>query len=488
MKKIQVYKQNFKAINKMKKLSLVGMLSFGSILFGQVGINTPSPEATLDITAKNPTGATTNPEGILIPRVSRQRAQSMVAVENSTLIYVNNITTGTATGTAVNITAVGFYYFHSTDNVWKKLAEGPNTSIYTDDGTLLSNRIVTQGARTLAFTGTQTNMFSVDGKTFSVDGANDRVGIGTDIPQNRLDLGSDMGSSITDVNGKKLAMYNTATGTSFYGLGVSENKLQFHANSAAAGAPAMVLDNNGNLGLGTTDPTHTLHVNGSMRFVTGSQAAGRVLTSNVNGDATWQTLPTPTNNTIYNANGTLNGNRTVTQDAFTLAFTGTARNAFSVDGTTFSVDAANNRVGIGTASPQNKLDLGTDIPTTTGAAAGKKLAVSNNSDGTAFYGIGVSTNKLQFHAAAAANDTPKMVLTNTGSVGIGTDNPVASAILQLDATDKGFLPPRLTTAQRNALTPKTAGMIVFNTDENCIQYWNSVIWKGNCDTVRSNKL
>ena len=41
----------------------------------------------------------------------------------------------------------------------------------------------------------------------------------------------------------------------------------------------------------------------------------------------------------------------------TLAFTGTATNSFSVDGTTLSVDGANNRVGIGTIAPANNLHV-----------------------------------------------------------------------------------------------------------------------------------
>ncbi|MEN9302936.1 MAG: hypothetical protein RL264_1365, partial [Bacteroidota bacterium] len=44
---------------------------------------------------------------------------------------------------------------------------------------------------------------------------------------------------------------------------------------------------------------------------------------------------------IYISDGTLSANRTVTQGANTLSFTSTATNGFSIDGTTFSVDAAN---------------------------------------------------------------------------------------------------------------------------------------------------
>ncbi len=49
-------------------------------------------------------------------------------------------------------------------------------------------------------------------------------------------------------------------------------------------------------------------------------------------------------------------------------------------------------------------------------------------------------------------------------VGIGTNTPNASAILDLTATDKGLLVPRMTLAQKNAIAAPAAGLIVYQTD------------------------
>ncbi len=49
----------------------------------------------------------------------------------------------------------------------------------------------------------------------------------------------------------------------------------------------------GNVGIGTTAPTATLHVNGTTRLVDGTQGAGKVLTSDASGNATWQTATVP---------------------------------------------------------------------------------------------------------------------------------------------------------------------------------------------------
>lgn len=49
-------------------------------------------------------------------------------------------------------------------------------------------------------------------------------------------------------------------------------------------------------------------------------------------------------------------------------------------------------------------------------------------------------------------------------VGIGTSTPAATAALELSATDKGFLPPRMTAAQRTAIANPATGLMVYQTD------------------------
>lgn len=48
--------------------------------------------------------------------------------------------------------------------------------------------------------------------------------------------------------------------------------------------------------------------------------------------------------------------------------------------------------------------------------------------------------------------------------GIGTTTPNASAKLEVAATDKGFLLPRMTSAQRTAITTPANGLLVYQTD------------------------
>lgn len=52
---------------------------------------------------------------------------------------------------------------------------------------------------------------------------------------------------------------------------------------------------------------------------------------------------------------------------------------------------------------------------------------------------------------------------------IGGDTIDLSAMLDIQGTDKGILLPRLSNAQRNAIAAPAKGLLLFNTEENCIQ-------------------
>ena len=59
------------------------------------------------------------------------------------------------------------------------------------------------------------------------------------------------------------------------------------------------------------------------------------------------------------------------------------------------------------------------------------------------------------------------------NAGIGTTSPHASAILELDSTTQGFLPPRLTTVQRDEIANPTVGLLIFNKDTDAFNLYSS---------------
>jgi len=65
------------------------------------------------------------------------------------------------------------------------------------------------------------------------------------------------------------------------------------------------------------------------------------------------------------------------------------------------------------------------------------------------------------------------------SFGVGIITQNASAILQADSTTKGFLPPRMSTLQRNAIVFPATGLTIFNTSSGFIETYDGSTWTTN---------
>lgn len=63
------------------------------------------------------------------------------------------------------------------------------------------------------------------------------------------------------------------------------------------------------------------------------------------------------------------------------------------------------------------------------------------------------------------------------SVGIGTNTPAASAQLDVSSTSKGFLLPRMTIAQRNAISGPVTGIMIWCIDCNQLQVYDGAVWQ-----------
>ncbi len=69
---------------------------------------------------------------------------------------------------------------------------------------------------------------------------------------------------------------------------------------------------------------------------------------------------------------------------------------------------------------------------------------------------------------------PTVLVTPTGQVGIGTTSPVAA--LEVTSTASGFLPPRLTTDQRQAVASPAEGMVIYNITTHALNVYNGSTW------------
>jgi hypothetical protein len=69
------------------------------------------------------------------------------------------------------------------------------------------------------------------------------------------------------------------------------------------------------------------------------------------------------------------------------------------------------------------------------------------------------------------------IFPNTGSAGIGTTTPDASALLEIKSTKKGLLIPRMTQAQRDAIINPVRGLLIYQTTVSPGFFYFDSIWK-----------
>jgi len=138
-------------------------------------------------------------------------------------------------------------------------------------------------------------------------------------------------------------------------------------------------------------------------------------------------------------------------------------------------------VGIGTNSPGSKFQvysngLGVDIRRSTNALGGITFHEDSTTKAQWIFPFfrGWQSDNLIIRDDNALIDVMTFEY-GTGNVGIGT-TPDASALLDISSTNKGFLPPRMTSAQRDAIINPTAGLIVYCTDCIELQIYNGYEW------------
>lgn len=253
------------------------------------------------------------------------------------------------------------------------------------------------------------NGSSSSNELFRIQG-NGNVGIGNDTPNAPLQFA-------TNAANRKIVLYENANNDhEFLGFGINNSILRYQVsstfanhvfyagNGASSSNELMRIQGNGNVGIGVNAPTAKLEVNGSVKITDGNQGAGKVLTSDATGVATWQT---PVIGGVLSG-GTIN-----------YIPKWSASNLLSSTSMLFDNGGA---VGVGTNSPGATLDVagtlrvGSDVWHT---SSDGKLRNYYETNGNTFFATGNGYNFL--------NSTYANVLTilNNGNVGIGNASPNA---------------------------------------------------------------
>ena len=103
---------------------------------------------------------------------------------------------------------------------------------------------------------------------------------------------------------------------------------------------------------------------------------------------------------------------------------------------------------------------------------------TSTQSGTINFDTRTSVAPMRFFVnPSGATSIDAMDIFRTGSVGIGTSNTeITSAILSVTSTTRGFLPPRMTTTQKNAIATPATGLIVYDLTTNKACCYNGTSW------------
>lgn len=261
---------------------------------------------------------------------------------------------------------------------------------------------------------------------------------------------------ITGITGKYASLNIKSGTTANWDIGTQDNtgnQLVFRNASTAR----MLITTGGNVLIGTTtDAGFRLDVNGTTR---------------VSGDLT------VSSNAITVGKGVSSGifNTVLGASPLGAAGSSTANYSIAIGRTAaYSASSGGHNIVIGTETAQ----LAPSINLSTLIGSEQFGRVTSAISQVLCIGTGDTVNYYPtIYATNIAGNTPSVRIGNNQSA-LASAPPAttASAILELSATTQGFLPPRMTTTQKNAIASPAAGLMVYDTTLNVISYYNGTMW------------
>lgn len=392
----------------MKKIFISGFILCSSFIFSQVGINTETPQATLEVVA-SPTDLT-KVDGVIAPRLSGDQLKSKDALygtaQTGAIIYATSASpdAGVSGAKTIHVNNVGYYYFDGM--IWQKIG---NSSF---DGDTTDDAWINDPANDMVKLGTKS-----DGTVRLVEAAfvakdNGRVGIGTSDPAGPLNVAStanaayfdryttasgnyssillrksasnDLGTdaALADGDGIGRVAFLANNGNGFNGPGTSNVEIRANAagpqNAGNAGgrmsfwttavgstgsSQRMIINEVGNVGINTSDtPSQRLDVNGNVRFRNVPEETTLTGTDRImvlGSDGTGKKVSV---STLQSTSVTANSGLTKTGDNIQLGgvLTQDTNIGTGTDGYNITFGGSGN-MGVGNLSPTQKLDVSGNV-------------------------------------------------------------------------------------------------------------------------------
>ena len=181
-----------------------------------------------------------------------------------------------------------------------------------------------------------------------------------------------------------------------------------------------------------------------------------------------------------------NGNQLM----FNLVGSGTGMSITNQNGTTYRIGqyAASNVLTIGHSSNSTlNLFSSGNIGINTTTDAGFKLDVNGTArvqgnlqlEGSTAITFGSSIGRFTIDGSFIRFKTVNggdMLNMTANFLGIFETSVVPSAVVSIASTTRGFLPPRMTTTQKNAIATPATGLMVYDTTLNLISVYNGTSW------------